>query len=206
MTHDPYTLPTDLPVPADDGACDGLLGRALPEIKLRSTVGDAVRLSELESTVVFYVYPRTGRPGVDPVPAWDDVPGARGCTPQSCAFRDHHAELQSLGADVFGVSAQTRAEQREFADRAHLPYPLLSDDGFILSRELGLPTFVLAGQRFYRRVTFIARNATIVKVFYPVFPPDRSAAEVVMWLEHDGGRADATPSEIDSVEQNRSGT
>jgi peroxiredoxin len=143
MTHDPYTLPADLPVPTNDGGCDGLLGRALPEIRLRSTVGDAVRLSELESTVVFYVYPRTGRPGVARLPGWDDVPGARGCTPQSCAFRDHHAELQALGADVFGVSAQTRAEQREFADRSHLPYPLLSDDGFMLSRELGLPTFEL---------------------------------------------------------------
>jgi peroxiredoxin len=183
MTHDPYALPADLPVPTDDGACDGFLGSKLPEIKLRATVGDVVRLSDLESTVVFYVYPRTGRPAVDPLPGWDGVPGARGCTPQSCAFRDHHAELQALGADVFGVSAQSTFEQREFADRAHLPYPLLSDATFVLERELGLPTFELAGQRFYRRVTFIARDATIVKVFYPVFPPDLNAAEVVMWLD-----------------------
>ncbi len=203
MTHDPYTLPADLPVPTDDGACDGLPGRALPGIKLRSTVGDAVRLSDLESTVVFYVYPHTGRPGVDPLPGWNDVPGARGCTPQSCAFRDHHAELQALGADVFGVSAQSTKQQREFADRVHLPYPLLSDDMFVLERQLGLPTFELAGQRFYRRVTFVARDATIVKVFYPVFPPDRNAAEVAMWLQDDGRRAGATPSEN---EQNRSGT
>jgi peroxiredoxin len=182
VTHDPYTLPADLPVPVDDGACDHLLGRPLPDVKLRSTVGDAVRLADLEATVVFYVYPRTGTPGVDPLEGWDDVPGARGCTPQSCAFRDHHAELQALGADVFGVSAQTRAEQREFADRVHLPYPLLSDDGFVLQRQLGLPTFELAGQRFYRRVTFIARGAKIVKVFYPVFPPDANAADVAAWL------------------------
>jgi peroxiredoxin len=184
MAHDPYTLPDDLPVPVDDGACAHLLGRPLPDVKLRSTVGDAVRLADLESTstVVFYVYPRTGRPGTDPLPGWDDVPGARGCTPQSCAFRDHHAELQQLGADVFGVSCQSRDEQREFADRVHLPYPLLSDDGFLLERRLGLPTFELAGQRFYRRVTFIARDAAIVKVFYPVFPPDANAAAVTDWL------------------------
>ena len=182
VSHDPYTLPADLPVPVDDGACDHLLGRRLPDVKLRSTVGDAVRLADLESTVVFYVYPRTGRPGTDPLPGWDGFPGARGCTPQSCAFRDHHAELQELGADVFGISCQPRSEQREFADRVHLPYPLLSDDRFLLERQLGLPTFELAGQRFYRRVTFVARAATIVKVFYPVFPPDANAAEVTMWL------------------------
>lgn len=185
MTHDPYTLPADLPVPVDDGACDGLVGRSLPQVKLRSTVGDAVRLHDLGSTVVFYVYPRTGRPGVDPLPGWDGVPGARGCTPQSCAFRDHHAELQALGADVFGVSAQSTVEQREFADRTHLPYPLLSDERFVLARELGLPTFELAGRRFYKRVTFVSRDSTIVKVFYPVFPPDLNATEVAMWLGTD---------------------
>jgi peroxiredoxin len=182
MTHDPYTLPADLPVPVDDGACDQLVGRPLPDLKLRSTVGDAVRLSDLESTVVFYVYPRTGVPGGEPLPGWDDVPGARGCTPQSCAFRDHHAELQALGADVFGVSGQPTVYQREFADRAHLPYPLLSDRNFELEARLGLPTFDLDGQRFYKRVTFITRRATIEKVFYPVFPPDANAAEVVAWL------------------------
>lgn len=189
MTHDPYTLPADLPVPVDDGACDGLLGRRLPDVKLRATVGDTVRLADLEQTVVFYVYPRTGKPGTDPLPGWDDVPGARGCTPQSCAFRDHHAELQALGADVFGLSAQTTRDQREFADRVHLPYPLLSDVRFVLARELGLPTFELGGERFYKRVTFITRHATIVKVFYPVFPPDANAAEVASWLKAERNNA-----------------
>jgi peroxiredoxin len=182
VTHDPYALPDGLPVPVDDGACDHLVGAALPAVSLRSTVGDRVQLSDLESTVVLYVYPRTGAPGVDPLPGWDEVPGARGCTPQSCAFRDHHAELQRLGSDVFGVSCQPRDEQREFADRTHLPYPLLSDERFELEARLGLPTFDLAGQRFYKRVTLIAREATIAKVFYPVFPPDANAAEVVSWL------------------------
>jgi peroxiredoxin len=189
VTRDPYTLPGDLPVPVDDGACDHLTGTRLPNVKLRSTVGDSVRLSDLESTVVIYVYPRTGTPGVDPIEGWDDMPGARGCTPQSCAFRDSHADLQALGADVFGLSAQSTADQREFADRTHIPYPLLSDDRFKLADALGLPTFELGGQRFYKRVTLIARDGVIVKVFYPVFPPDRNAAEVLAWLAADRMRA-----------------
>ena len=190
MTHDPSTLPVDLPVPTDDGACDALLGRALPEIKLRSTVGDAVRLSELESTVVFYVYPRTGRPGVDPVPGWDDVPGARGCTPQSCAFRDHFEELKRAGAaQVFGVSTQDTAYQREAVERLHLPFELLSDEKLAFARSLQLPTFEADGMKLIKRITLIARDGAIVKVFYPVFPPDRNAADVLSWLENAGGDA-----------------
>jgi peroxiredoxin len=131
---------------------------------------------------VLYCYPRTGTPGESLPPGWDEFPGARGCTPQACAFRDHAAELGRLGAVVHGLSGQTEAEQREFADRVRLPYPLLSDPAFALATALGLPTFELDGSRYYSRLTLIARERVIRAVFYPVFPPDRNAAEVAVWL------------------------
>src|SRR5215216_1530 len=184
----PYVLPSDLPVPVDDGAADHLAGSTLPTLSLRSTGGRDVDLSRAaERTLVLYVYPRTGRPG-EPLPiGWDEIPGARGCTPQSCAFRDHYAELRSLGADVMGLSAQPLADQLEFAERVGLPYPVLSDPELKLGAALGLPTFEVAGMTLYRRITLIARGRRIEKVFYPVFPSDRNAADVVAWLEKAGG-------------------
>ena len=181
---DPYLLPSDLPVPVDDGAADHLEGAEIPALSLPSTAGHEIGLADAaRETLVLYCYPRTGRPGEPLPPGWDDIPGARGCTPQSCAFRDHHEELRALGASVLGLSAQPRADQLELAERIGLPYPVLSDPGLELAASLDLPTFEVAGMRLYRRLTLIARAGTIAKVFYPVFPPDRNAAEVVAWLE-----------------------
>ncbi len=179
----PYVLPQDLPAPVDDGAADHLEGMMLPSLALPSTSGAAIDLAAAaEGTLVLYLYPRTGRPG-EPLPAgWDGIPGARGCTPQSCAFRDRFAELRALGADVLGLSAQPLADQIEFAQRVGLPYPILSDPDLELARALRLPTFEVEGMRLYRRLTLIAREGRIAKVFYPVFPPDRNAADVAAWL------------------------
>ncbi len=187
--HDPYVLPADLPAPVDDGAADHLEGAAIPALSLPSTAGRAIDLAtSARNTLVLYCYPRTGRPG-EPLPAgWDEIPGARGCTPQSCAFRDHFAELQRLRAGVLGLSAQPLADQLEFAERVGLPYPVLSDPGLELAAALGLPTFEVAGMRLYVRLTLIARAGRIAKVFYPVFPPDRNAAEVVAWLQDEAPR------------------
>jgi peroxiredoxin len=176
-------LPRGLPAPVDDGAADHLRGNSIPTLSLPSTSGRDIDLrAAAEATLVLYLYPRTGRPG-EPLPeGWDEIPGARGCTPQSCAFRDHFAELRSLGADVLGLSAQPIADQVEFAERVELPYPVLSDPALELASALRLPTFEVAGMRLYRRLTLIARGARIEKVFYPVFPPDRNAGEVTAWL------------------------
>lgn len=153
---------------------------------LPSTLGGLLDVRDAaRDLLVVYVYPRTGRPG-EPLPAgWDEIPGARGCTPQSCAFRDHVSDLAAHGASVIGVSAQSPAEQREFAQREQIPYPLLSDSELRLAETLGLPTFDVAGMTLYRRLTFIAQAARIHKVFYPVFPPERNASDVLAWLcEH----------------------
>ena len=178
-------LPDDLPVPVDDGAADHLAGVELPELRLPSTAQGAAKtdLAALGSgLLVAYVYPRTGVPG-RPLPEnWDDIPGARGCTPQSCAYRDALAEFDALGATVVGISAQSPAEQREFAEREHIPFPLLSDDGLRLAGELGLPTFEVEGMTLYRRLTIVAERGRIATAFYPVFPPDRDASEVLAWL------------------------
>jgi peroxiredoxin len=180
----PYVLPADLPAPVDDGAADHLEGMALPALALPSTSGGDIDLATAaEGTLVLYLYPRTARPG-EPLPeGWDEIPGARGCTPQSCAFRDHFAELRALRADVLGLSAQPLPDQVEFAQRVGLPYPILSDPELELADALHLPTFEVAGMRLYRRLTLIAPDGRIAKVFYPVFPPDRNAADVVAWLE-----------------------
>jgi peroxiredoxin len=181
--HDPYTLPPNLPVPIDDGAADHLPETGIPPLRLPSTDSATVDLaSEARATLVLYCYPRTGRPGEDPPTGWDGIPGARGCTPQACAFRDHHDELRRLGARVLGLSSQPLDEQREFARRVNLPYPLASDPELVLARDLGLPTFTFDSLRLYRRLTLIARHGRVAKVFYPVFPPDRNAAEVAAWL------------------------
>jgi peroxiredoxin len=183
----PYVLPDDLPAPVDDGGADHLEGMEMPALSLRSTSGGDLDLRDAaDDTLVLYVYPRTGRPG-EPLPeGWDDIPGARGCTPQSCAFRDRFGELRALGAEVLGASAQPLSDQREFAQRVGLPYPILSDPELELADALDLPTFEVAGMRLYRRLTLIARAGRIVKAFYPVFPPDRNAADVVGWLDGSG--------------------
>ncbi len=171
------------PVPIDDGAAAHLFGLDVPSLALPSTLGGLLDLRDAaRDLLVVYVYPRTGRPG-EPLPAgWDEIPGARGCTPQSCAFRDHIGELAAHNASVIGISAQSPAEQLEFAEREHIPYPLLSDSELRLAETLGLPTFEAAGMTLYRRLTFIARAARIQKVFYPVFPPERNASDVLAWL------------------------
>jgi peroxiredoxin len=182
---DPTQLPADLPAPEDDGAADHLPGLALPPVALASTRGGAVALDELGAgRTVLYVYPMTGRPGEALPDGWDDIPGARGCTPESCAFRDHHAELLAAGAGaVYGLSSQSTDEQAEAAERLHLPFALLSDQGLQLAFEpLRLPTFEAGGATRYKRLTMIVAAGAIEHVFYPIFPPDTHAAEVLRWL------------------------
>jgi peroxiredoxin len=185
MKHDYRALPPDLPAPADDGAADHLPGLRVPAVRLPSTHGGELDLAEVAAgpgRLVVYVYPRTGTPG-EPLPeGWDEIPGARGCTPQSCAFRDHVTEFAALGATLLGVSAQSPEDQAEFAARESIPYPLLSDEGLALARELRLPTFEAGGLTLYKRLTFVAREGRIEHVVYPVFPPDQNAAEVLTWL------------------------
>jgi peroxiredoxin len=182
MAFDPYSLPLDLPVPVDDRGADHLPGSSIPGLRLDSSQGP-VDLAELAiERLVLYVYPRTGTPGVDPPEGWDAYPGARGCTPQSCGFRDHVEELRSFGAQVAGVSAQALPEQIEFAERTHMPYPVIADPELLLRDALGLPTFEIAGMTLYKRLALVADQGVVVKAFYPVFPPDRNAADVVAWL------------------------
>lgn len=184
VNSNPYLLPPNLPVPIDDSAADHLVGATIPVLSLPSTAGEPIDLAVAAGeTLVLYCYPRTGRPGELLPPGWDAIPGARGCTPQSCAFRDHHAKLQGLGASVLGLSAQPLADQVEFAARVALPYPILSDPDLKLAAALDLPTFEVAGMTLYRRLTLIARAGEIAKTFYPVFPPDRNAVDVIAWLE-----------------------
>jgi peroxiredoxin len=181
---DPMTLPADLPEPNDDGAADHLAGLELPQIPLPSTDGESVLLTRATAPrTVVYAYPRTGRPGEPSlVEDWDLIPGARGCTPETCGFRDHHAELAALGAAVFGLSTQTTEYQRELVERLGLPFAILSDSELALTRALRLPSFEVAGQTLLKRHTLVIRDARIEHVFYPVFPPDRHAAHVLAWL------------------------
>jgi len=184
MSADYLSLPSDLPIPEDDGAADHLVGLAIPTLELPSTQGDGGEsLAQLaQGLVVAYLYPRTGVPGEPLLQGWDDIPGARGCTPQSCAFRDSLAEFKQLGATVVGISAQSPAEQSEFARREHIPFPLLSDSELRLAEALRLPCFEVEGHRLFRRLTLLAEAGKVVKAFYPVFPPDRNAGEVLAWL------------------------
>lgn len=178
------TLPEGLPEPIDDGACDHLPGRRIEPLILAGTDGAShVLASAPGRRLIAYAYPRTGVPGEPSlVDDWDEIPGARGCTPESCAFRDHHAELDELGADVVGLSSQSSAYQREAAERLHLPFPLLSDLALELTRSLHLPTMSIAGQTLIRRLTLVISGNTIEHVFYPVFPPDGHTEEVLAWL------------------------
>lgn len=177
-----YTLPANLPVPEDDGACAHLPGLRLPAIPLAATDGRAIDLAALPGRTVVYCYPRTGRPDQEPPDGWDAIPGARGCTPESCSFRDHHGELTALGAAVFGLSTQDTAYQQEAATRLHLPFALLSDAELRLTQALQLPTFEVEGMTLIKRLTLVLRGGVIEHVFYPVFPPDSHAEEVLAWL------------------------
>ena len=187
MSHDVYTLPPGLPVPEDDGSADHLVGLELPDLTLASSQRD-VNVRDFD---VIYLYPRSGRPGVPLLPGWDETPGARGCTPQSCAFRDVHGELQALGVRVAGLSAQTLDDQREFAERNAMPFPVIADPERRLGAALRLPTFEIEGLTLYKRLTLVAQDARVVKVFYPVFPPDANAGDVLGWLRARTSRASA---------------
>jgi len=177
------TLPANLPQPTDDGACDHLPGAALPELVLAATDGTTVPLRERTAgpTVLFF-YPRTGRPDESAPIGWNEIAGARGCTPQSCGFRDTYVEFQARGVAIYGVSTQSTEYQQEFATRMHVPYALLSDEHFALTHALRLPTFEFASMRLLKRMAWYCEGSRIVQVFYPVFPPDQNAAEVLRWL------------------------
>jgi peroxiredoxin len=181
-----YSLPADLPVPVDDGAARHLPGRRVPALALPSTAGRLVQLDALGSGwTVLFCYPRTGHPDEPGPPEWDAIPGARGCTPQACSYRDRHAEMRGLGAQVFGVSTQSTAYQQEMAERLHLPYEVLSDADFRLTEALALPTFEAGGMRLLKRLTLLVQAGRIEACFYPVFPPDADAEHVLGWLrEH----------------------
>lgn len=176
------TLPADLPVPKDNGECQHLTGMQLPDIALDSTQGALINLSHTTGWLVVYCYPMTGTPGVALPDGWDNIPGARGCTPQSCAFRDHYHEMQTLGAQVYGLSTQTAEEQMEAATRLHLPFALLSDAQLVFANALQLPMFEVVGKNLIKRLTLIALDGKIQQCFYPVFPPDQNAAQVIDWL------------------------
>jgi peroxiredoxin len=174
---------SSIPRPVDDGAASHLTGMLLPSVPLPATDGATVDLSSLRGRVVVYAYPRTGIPGVENPPGWDLIPGARGCSPQSCAFRDHFAELRALGVvHLFGLSSQDSAYQREAAERLHLPFAILSDERFALADALRLPTFHRSGMRLLKRLALVINNGKIEHIFYPVFPPDQNASEVAAWL------------------------
>lgn len=177
-----------IPAPMDDGATRHLTGATVPSIPLTATNGETVDLSGLKGRSVVYAYPRTGRPGVENPDGWDMIPGARGCTPQTCSFRDHFKELKVLGVDhLFGLSTQGPEYQREAAERLHLPFAILSDDRLALTRAMRLPTFETSGMVLLKRFTLVIDDARVRHVFYPVFPPDRSAADVIEWLSSSGG-------------------
>src|SRR5262249_55398316 len=184
VLHDPNILPSGLPAPVDDGAARHLAGLRLPSLALAATDGSHVDLAALGGRTIVYIYPRTRRPRQPPLDGWDHIRGARGCTPQSCSFRDHFAEIRTLGvAHLFGLSTQDTAYQREAVERLHLPFAILSDAGLKLTRAIRLPTFDIAGMTLIKRMVLVIDDGVISKVFYPVFPPDRSAQEVVEWLK-----------------------
>ena len=183
VLQNPLELPVGLPAPVDDGGARHLVGMAWPDLALPASDGSTINLARMRGRTVVYAFPRTGRPGEALPTGWDAIPGARGCTPQSCGFRDHFAELGALGVgQLYGLSTQSHDDQREVAQRLHLPFALLSDARLELQQALTLPTFVVDGMTLLRRLTMVLDDGVITKVFYPVFPPDRSAAEVVAWL------------------------
>jgi peroxiredoxin len=187
-SDDLYSTPPSLPAPVDDGACDHLVGLEVPSLSLPATTGAPIRLGEAQTRwTVVYAYPRTGLPDVDSPPGWDEIPGARGCTPQNCAFRDHYAELLALNATVYGLSTQSTAYQQEMAARLHLPYPVLSDERLELATALRLPTFRYRDWTLLKRLSLILEGTRIVHVIYPVFPSNADAPAVLDWLRSRAG-------------------
>jgi len=176
-------LPADLPIPQDDGTTDHLKGMKLPQVSLMATSGQKIEVGDIKGKLVIYCYPMTGRPNVALPDGWDNIPGARGCTPQSCSYRDHYQELKSLGAVVLGLSVQSPEYQKEMADRLHLPFPVVSDANYEFQKALNMPTFVAAGMTLLKRVTLIANNGHIEAVHYPIFPSDSDAAWVLDYLK-----------------------
>ena len=189
--HDPSALPADLPRPEDDGGCNHLIGRPLHAIGLPSTAGGALDLATRPGRTVIYCFPRAGRPDVPLPEGWNEIPGARGCTPQSMAFRDQYDDIRALHADVVGISTQSPEDQREIAERLNLPFPLLSDADHRFAKSLSLPTFEVDGAVMIKRLTLIVTEGIIDHVFYPVFPPDKAAEEAVVWLLAHPRRPDA---------------
>ena len=187
MTH-ATSLPPDLPVPEDDGACDHLPGQAVPDISLPATTGARISLATLVGRNIVFCYPRTAGPNESIRDDWNAIPGARGCTPESCAFRDLYHEFQAQNAGVYGLSAQTTADQREAQARLHLPYPLLSDHELVFASAMELPTFQWQGATYIKRLTLVIQSGRVEHVFYPIFPPDTHADTVLAWLkEHNAG-------------------
>ncbi len=177
-------LPANLPRPKDDGGARHLKGMALPDLELPSTGNRRVNLSRVSAPrIVIYAYPMTGRPDRQLPQGWDDIPGARGCTPETCGFRDHHKDLEKLHAEVFGLSTQDTAYQQEMVKRLEVPFEVLSDEQMVFARALKLPTFTVDGMTLLKRLTIVARSGRIEHVFYPVFPPDKHAEEVIAWLQ-----------------------
>jgi len=177
-------LPANLPIPQDDGAANHLPGMRLPRLSLCATTGKELNLGEIKGRLVIYCYPMTGQPNVALPEGWDQIPGARGCTPQSCSFRDHYQELQSLGVEIVGLSVQSTAYQQEMADRLHLPFPVVSDADYQFQRALQLPTFITAGMTLLKRITLIANDGVIEAIHYPIFPSDSDPAWVISYLKN----------------------
>lgn len=176
-------LPEGLPIPTDDGSCNHLIGMSIPNIKLKATNGKLIELKNIDGRVVFYLYPMTG-PSHIPLPkGWDEIPGARGCTPQACSFKNNYAELQELGLTVFGMSTQSSDFQIKEKERIHLPFDLLSDQNIEFAKTLNLPLHYVEDLTLHKRVTLIFKDGKIVKYFYPVFPPDKNINEVIEWLK-----------------------
>lgn len=176
-------LPANLPVPEDDGSTDHLKGMKLPNVSLNATTGVAINLSQIKDKLVIYCYPMTGQPNVPLPEGWDEIPGARGCTPQSCSYRNHYQELKLLGAEVVGLSVQSTGYQKEMADRLHLPFPIISDENFAFQKALNIPTFSVAGITLLKRVTLIANDGVIEAVHFPIFPSDSDPAWVMEYLK-----------------------
>lgn len=175
-------LPQGLPKPEDDGACNHLYNISLPSIKLNTTNDESIDFSLIKDRVVIYLYPMTGQPDIALPDGWDDIPGARGCTPQSCSFRDHYSELKVLNTSVYGLSTQNTQYQKEAANRLHLPFPLVSDNSLEFINALNIPTIEIDGMVLSKRVTLIVNNGVIEKVFYPIFPPNENVNQVMAYL------------------------